>query len=174
MSDQISLYAESIVGFARADGELAELTSELPRVADAVAASEELSSALTDSSVPVARRQQIIEDVLGATVSGTTIGVLSLIVATGHAGELGEIAAAVLRHEASARGEEVAEVRSAVSLTQDQLDRLSTALQAQTGRPVTVRNIVDPTVLGGVVTQIGDSVLDGTVRTRLNQLREAF
>jgi F0F1-type ATP synthase delta subunit len=33
---------------------------------------------------------------------------------------------------------------------------------------------VDPSVLGGVVTQIGDSVIDGSVRTRLNQLRDAF
>jgi F-type H+-transporting ATPase subunit delta len=39
---------------------------------------------------------------------------------------------------------------------------------------ITVRNIVDPSVIGGVVTTIGDDVLDGSVRTRLNRLRDAF
>ena len=56
----------------------------------------------------------------------------------------------------------------------EQLARLQQALKARTQLDVTIKNVIDPTVMGGVVTQIGDSVLDGTVRTRLNQLREAF
>ena len=55
-----------------------------------------------------------------------------------------------------------------------ELADLARALKARTNIDVTIRNVVDPTVMGGVVTQIGDSVLDGSVRTRLNQLREAF
>ena len=65
-------------------------------------------------------------------------------------------------------------MRSAVPLTDAQLADLARALKARTNIDVTIRNVVDPTVMGGVVTQIGDSVLDGSVRTRLNQLREAF
>jgi F-type H+-transporting ATPase subunit delta len=61
-----------------------------------------------------------------------------------------------------------------VPLTDEQIARLSEALKARTNLDVTIKNVVDPTVMGGIVTQIGDSVLDGTVRTRLNQLREAF
>ena len=80
-----------------------------------------------------------------------------------------------MQRSAADRGEAVAEVRSAVALTDEQIARLAAAaLKARTDLDVTVQNIVDPTVMGGVVTQIGDSVLDGSVRTRLNQLREAF
>jgi F-type H+-transporting ATPase subunit delta len=75
---------------------------------------------------------------------------------------------------ASAAGETVAEVRSAVALSDEQVAELARALSARTNRTVTVRNVVDESVIGGVVTRIGDSVLDGSVRTRLNQLREAF
>ena len=50
------------------------------------------------------------------------------------------------------------------------LYRLSTANQYD----VAVRNIVDPSVVGGIVTQIGDTLFDGSVRTRLTQLRDAF
>ena len=78
------------------------------------------------------------------------------------------------QRSAASRGEAVAEVRSAVPLTDAQLADLARALKARTNIDVTIRNVVDPTVMGGVVTQIGDSVLDGSVRTRLNQLREAF
>ena len=75
---------------------------------------------------------------------------------------------------AKARQREVAEVRSAVDLTDDQRQRLATALTSATGKDVEVKVVVDPTVMGGVVATIGDTVIDGSVRHRLDQLREAF
>jgi F-type H+-transporting ATPase subunit delta len=68
----------------------------------------------------------------------------------------------------------LAEVRSAVPLSDAQQARLAAALEKQLGYPVQVRVVVDPTVVGGVITQIGDTVIDGSIRTRLAQLREAF
>jgi len=61
-----------------------------------------------------------------------------------------------------------------VPLTEEQLARLADALKARTSKDVTVRNVVDPSVIGGVVTTIGDDVLDGSVRSRLAQLRDVF
>ena len=78
------------------------------------------------------------------------------------------------RISAEGAGAVVAEARSAVALTDEQVSRLEAALSSKLGRTVTVRNIVDESVMGGVVTQIGDEVIDGSVRSRLNQLREAF
>jgi F-type H+-transporting ATPase subunit delta len=65
-----------------------------------------------------------------------------------------------------------AEVRSAVPLDEDQRRRLAEALSAATGRAVEVKVVVDPEVLGGVVAQVGDTVIDGSVRARLDELRE--
>jgi len=42
------------------------------------------------------------------------------------------------------------------------------------GKPVDVRVVVDPSVLGGLVAQVGDTVIDGTVRRRLDQLKQAI
>ena len=75
---------------------------------------------------------------------------------------------------ASANRKAVAEVRSAVPLTEDQRTRLTAALNQATGKDLEVKVIVDPTVLGGLLTQIGDTVIDGTVRTKLAKLREAL
>ena len=75
----------------------------------------------------------------------------------------------------AARGEKVvAQVRSAVALSDEQKSRLASALAKNTGKQVEVVVIVDPSVLGGLVTQIGDTVIDGSVRQRLSQLRESF
>ena len=75
----------------------------------------------------------------------------------------------------AARGEKVvAQVTSAVELTDDQKRRLAEALKQSTGKDVDVVVVVDPSVIGGVVTRIGDTVIDGSVRHRLAQLRESF
>jgi F-type H+-transporting ATPase subunit delta len=68
----------------------------------------------------------------------------------------------------------VAEIRSAVDLTEDQRSRLAAALEEATGQDVDVRVVVDPTVVGGLVARVGDQVIDGSVRHRLAQLRESL
>jgi F-type H+-transporting ATPase subunit delta len=71
----------------------------------------------------------------------------------------------------SAKHQEVAEVRSAVPLTADQQTRLAAALVNATGKQVNLKVVVDPSVLGGLVATVGDTVIDGSVRTRIDQLK---
>ena len=68
----------------------------------------------------------------------------------------------------------MAVVRSAVALTEDQKVRLGQALSASAGGPIELENIVDPNVIGGAVTTIGDTVIDGSLRTKLNQMHDAL
>jgi F-type H+-transporting ATPase subunit delta len=66
----------------------------------------------------------------------------------------------------------IAEVRSAVPLDAAQRQRLAAALSTASGRTVEVKVIVDPSVMGGLVARIGDTIYDGSVRTRLDEARE--
>ncbi len=167
-------FAEGLIAIAAAEDELEAVTEELQTLGDAVAADNTLRQTLGDSKLPVERRAQVIEDLLVDGASRTTVALASMIVATGRGGELPELTKEIGRIVASGEGAVVAEARSAVALTGEQIARLTEALSAKLERPVTVHNVVDPSVMGGVVTQIGDEVIDGSVRTRLNQLREAF
>ena len=60
----------------------------------------------------------------------------------------------------------------AVPLGDARAKKLADALSRATGRPIEVRVIVDPSVLGGVVAKVGDEIFDGSVRTRLQEARE--
>ena len=73
---------------------------------------------------------------------------------------------------AQSREQVVAEVRSAVPLDDAQKARLAEALSASTRKRVDVKVVVDESVLGGIVATIGDTVIDGTVRHRLEELKE--
>jgi F-type H+-transporting ATPase subunit delta len=172
--NRTTAYAEALLAVARAEDDADRVTDEVFALAQAVESDEQLRSTISDASLPAERRAQVIEDILGGRAAPTTVATASMVVAAGRGAQLPDIAREMARIAAEGTGAVVAEARSAVPLTEEQVSRLAEALTAKLGREVSVRNIVDPTVMGGVVTQIGDEVIDGSVRSRLSQLREAF
>ena len=174
MSDRSNLYADSMYSLIQAEGGANEVQDELFRFSRVVEGNDELRDALSDPHLPSARRTQICEDLLAGRASDITVALVSLVVGNGRVRELPGIVDRLLELTASSGDRHIAEVRSAVELTEDQKTRLAASLKAATGKDVDIVVVVDPSVLGGIVTQIGDTVIDGSVRHRLAQLRESF
>lgn len=174
MADRIDAYAAALFEVAKAEGSLATVEEELFRVARTLEGSDELRSTLTDQAVPLERRQGIVEDLLGDRASAVTTSLVSFVVGAGRSRDLPAIIDRLVERAAEERSQAVAEVRSALPLDESQKERLGQALGRATGKTISVKVIVDPSILGGIVAQIGDTVIDGSVRTRLNQLREAL
>ncbi len=170
MSDTIDAYAAALLAVVRAEGN-SGADDEILRFAQAVEGNDELRNTLSDASIPAASRQQIVEDLLGGKASDVTTAAVSLVVGAGRGADLPAIARALVAKLAAAEGREVAEVRSAVALTDDQTQRLAASLKQATGKDVDVRVTVDPRVLGVIVPTIGDTVIDGSVRSRLAQVK---
>jgi F-type H+-transporting ATPase subunit delta len=173
-ADRAEAYAQALFTVARAEGVLEQVEDELFKVARTFEANDDLRTTLTDEAVPVDRRQGIVEDLLGPRAHPVTTALVSFIIGVGHGKELPAIVDRLVKRAAEARQQAVAEVRTAMPLTEEQKQRLAQALSQRTGKNVDVRVIIDPSVLGGIVAQVGDEVYDGSVRHRLNQLREVL
>jgi F-type H+-transporting ATPase subunit delta len=173
MSDEARIdgYARGLFEVARAEGTLDEVEDELFRFARSYESSDELRQALSDDQIPPAKRQSIVEDLLGGKATPTTVQLISMVVGSGHGRDLPAIVDRMVQRAASSKDLEVAEVRAAVPLTDEQQVRLKAALANATGKNVNLKVVVDPTVLGGLVATVGDTVIDGTVRTHLDQLK---
>ena len=172
--DRLDAYATALFEVARAEGNLERVEAELYQVARALERNDDLRSRLTDQALPVELRQGIVEDLLGNRAQPITTSLVSFVVGAGRARDLPAIIDKMVQRSAETRAEAVAEVTSAVPLNEDQIARLSRALSQRTGRQVSVKVNVDPSILGGVVATIGDTVIDGSVRRRLEQLRESI
>jgi F-type H+-transporting ATPase subunit delta len=172
MTSKVDAYAQAFLDVARAEGRLADVEDELFRFARTYEASAELRLALVDPALPAQRKVAVIEDLLGAKALSTSVALVLLAVVGGRAGDLETIVDRFVELATAERSHEVAEVRSAVPLSDADLERLRVALNAATGKNVEVKAVVDPDVMGGVVARVGDLVIDGTVRHRLDQLRE--
>ena len=172
MADRVDGWVVGLFEVARAEGQLDAVEDDLFRFARALEGSDELRSVLTDEAVPASRRLGVVTDLLGNRASRLSAALVSAVVAAGRARELPAIAEGLVKRAAESRQRVAAEVRSAVPLDEDQRRRLAEALSAATGRAVEVKVVIDPEVLGGVVAQVGDTVIDGSVRARLDELRE--
>jgi F-type H+-transporting ATPase subunit delta len=164
-------YARALFEVARAEGTLDEVEDELFRFARSYESSDALRNALTDDMVPAGKRQAIVEDLLGGKATATTVQLVSMVVGSGRGRDLPAIIDKLVQRAASSKNLEVAEVRTAVPLTDDQQARLRAALANATGKQLNLKVVVDPSVLGGLVASVGDTVIDGTVRTRVEQLK---
>ena len=174
MADRTDAYGAALFAVAVAEESLDRVEEELFRVARTIEGNDELRSTLTDEAIPVERRQGIVEDLLGDRAHPVTTALVSFVVGIGRGRELPTMIDKLVERAAEERSEVVAEVRTAIPLEDDQRDRLAEALSNATGKRVSVKAVVDQSVMGGVVAQIGETIIDGTVRNRLNQLREAL
>jgi F-type H+-transporting ATPase subunit delta len=174
MADEhITGYANGLFELARAEDVLDRVEDELFTVVQAVESNPQLRSALTDPELPIDKKQTVIEELIGARASRLTVGIVQLIVSQGRADDLPDIVRAMLEQAASSRDRALAEVRSAVPLDDRTLSRLESALAKATGKQVEVKVVVDPSVIGGIVARVGDTVIDGTVARRLQSARQA-
>ncbi len=174
MSDAITGYAQALLSVAQADGNLDTVRTELTTVSEVVSVNDELRRTLGDRLLPAGVRGQIVDDLLANRTTDTTRALVGMIVGSGRGSQLSEIVAEFVRQAATQTGRAVANVRTAVPLSEEQQTRLAAALAQSTGTEVDLQVVVDPSVVGGAVTTIGDTVIDGSLRSRLNKMRDVL
>jgi F-type H+-transporting ATPase subunit delta len=170
-TDRTHRYARAVVELATGEGALDTVEDELLAVARAVDGHEDLRRRLTDIHLPVAQRLSFVESDALEAAHPVTRAALAMIISAGRAGDLAAIATTVAEQAAASRDEELAEVFVAVALDDAQQRALKEALERATGKRLDVKVHVDETVVGGVRAKIGDTVIDGSLARRINELR---
>jgi F-type H+-transporting ATPase subunit delta len=165
-------YAQALFAVAEAEDDLGTVEDELFAFVKVVERDGRLREALADPALPAENKRTLVKELLGDRASPHTVSILGFLIEQGRAKELGRIVESLAELAAERRKHVVAEVRSAVPLTQERRKRLAEALSKATGKNVEIKVVVDPSVIGGVLARVGDEVFDGTVRSRLGEARE--
>jgi F-type H+-transporting ATPase subunit delta len=152
--------------------ELEEIEDQLFRFARTVENNRKLRGALGNRDLPVTVRQQVINDLMGDKVLPATRRLAAYAVRGGRARDIVATLDALVEDAARARGWRVARVHSADQVDDSQRQTLGEALGRLTGGPVELQVTLDPELLGGVVVQVGDLLVDSSTRHRLDELKE--
>ena len=166
-------YASALADVVTSTGDTETVKNELKTWEQMIAASPDLQTAFRNPSIAHASKENVLEGLLAKTrPSRTTSNFLRVLLRNGRLIDLANINerfAAVLEERG---GRVAAHVSSARELAEAQRNELKANLEKLTGKQVKLDFTVDPSLIGGVVTRVGSTVYDGSVRTQLENLRE--
>ncbi len=163
-------YAQAIFQLALESDELEKWLDDLTVLADSASNSQFLEF-MTQPRVPAATKLEVIRESLGDSVGRLALNLVSMLAMRNLAHILPEIAdqyQGLLDHH---RGIERAEVVSAVPLTDEQHRSAVELLEGMSGNEVRLSARVEPTLIGGIIMRIGDRVVDGSTKSKLQAMR---
>ena len=153
------------------DGKLDEVEDELFRFGRIVGADPGLRYALSNQFVPAAGRRGIVTDLLDGKVADSTLRLVSQAAAAPRGRSVDASLEEYASLAAGLRQRLVAEVHVAAELTSAQRARLAASLSAAYGHDVHLNLVLDPELIGGMSVRIGDELINGSVESRLAELR---
>lgn len=166
-------YGTALADVVSGGGDIETVKSELRIWEEMMASNASLHSAFRNPAITHLDKEKVLESLIAkAKPTKTTSNFLRILLKNSRLTELGEINdkfASVLEERS---GHIAAEVISARDLSDDQKRELKSNLEKLTGKQVQLNFGIDQDIIGGVVTRIGSTVYDGSVRTQLENLRE--
>ncbi len=166
-------YAKALLEIGIQTNTFDALGKELDRAAETLRSSPELRNALENPVFSLEKRKLIMDELARRlALSKTVRNFIMLLLDKGRIAALPDIARAHRSLVDEHAGRVRATVTSARPLDPMLETRLKTALEKSSGKVVIFEKREDPTILGGLITQLGDTLYDGSVRTQLQELRE--
>ena len=166
-------YGRAVFDLAREGKVEGAVAQDFQNFARMFAQSDLLRSAMGDPLVSDDAREKVLAELVQRLeLSPLSQNAIRFIARKGRVDAIGAIAAELARLVDEASGVLRAKVSSATPLDAAYLDKLRGELERSTGRKVELSHTVDPSLIAGIVTRIGDRVIDGSLRSRLQSLRD--
>lgn len=173
-SEAVGTYARALFDLASAAGDVDAVDAGIRAIVETVGGSVELRDALADQSLPGAKRREIAAELFGGQVAPEAVAIATLVIERGDAAALGQIAERFGEIAEKERGVVAVEVTTAIPLTEALRATLVEKLSAALARPVTLRERVDESILGGIRINVAGRVLDGSLSSQLDAMRSTL
>ncbi|MCA0269143.1 MAG: ATP synthase F1 subunit delta [Bacteroidetes bacterium] len=163
-------YAQAFL--ADAGNDVAAVDADFALIAATVRESRDLRLMLASPVISRDKKRRVVDALFGGKIGARAQQFVGLLFDKEREALLADVAEAYADLRNEQQGIEVAQVRVPAELSKAEADRLRAALEAQTGKTLLLEVAVDTAMIGGLVVRIGDTVYDGSVRFRLDALRD--
>ena len=168
-------YAKALLLIGKEDGNTETYREELNRFAELLEQQSQLNQALINPLYDVAARKNVLNSVLGKlNLSKVMNAFLLLLFDKGRVGFLDSINDFYQKLADELKGVARASLVSATELSSETVEKIRSSLSQKTGKDIVLETEQDPSLIGGIVTRIGDLVLDGSIKTQLLNMRESL
>ena len=167
-------YAEALFELAAGEQVLEETSDGLVTVISALKQTPEYRQLLSSAAVGKAARIEALEEAFRGKIPNVLLGVLRMMVSRGHMSALDGMAREYEELSREYRGESVALVTSAVPLKEAEAVAIRAELEKRFARRVILRCELDPNLIGGVRVEVEGRVIDGSIRNKLEQIKDVM
>jgi F-type H+-transporting ATPase subunit delta len=168
-------YAKALLLIGKEDGQAETYRDELDGLSQLIASEPDLSRAISNPLYNAADRGKVLEAVIQKlSLSKTMQSFLFLLFEKGRFGFLESVNEFYQKLADDLKGIARASLVSATALGDDTVDKIRVALSQRTGKDIILDVQQNPELIGGIVTKIGDLVLDGSIKTQLVNMRESL
>ena len=168
-------YAKALMLIGKEDGEAETYRGELGAIIDLIGGNKSLDQAINNPLYNADERRRVLEVVIAqGKISKVMESFLLLLFDKGRFGILEHINEFYQVLADELKGIARASLVSATALTDEAVEKIREALSQKTGKKVILDVEQDPGLIGGIVTRIGDLVLDGSIKTQLLNMRESL
>ena len=166
-------YAIALADVVIKSNEADTVKAELAQWKDLFAPSDDLKTVVANPSVAHSGKEKVLESLIAkASPSRTTANFLRVLLQNGRLGEVGEISDRFEAELDARSGMVAAQITSARTLPESERAAFQQNLEKLTGKKVSVNYEIDTDIIGGVITRIGSTVYDASVKTKLENLKE--
>jgi F-type H+-transporting ATPase subunit delta len=168
-------YAKALLMIGKEDGQTETYREELNGIAELIQGEKALEQALTNPLYDAGGRRKVLEAIIEKmNLSKVMRSFLLLVFEKGRVGFIGSINDFYQKLADELKGVARASLVSATELSSEAVDKIRASLSKRTGKDIILDIEQDPTLIGGIVTRIGDLVLDGSIKTQLLNMRESL
>lgn len=168
------VYARSLFELATADNAVDGVAGEFGDLIELIRARSDVATFMTNEAIDVERRAETLEKLFRGQLSDLLLNTLLVVNGKGRLSLIREIHAAFVRLREEQQNRVDATVTTAMTLNDEQRRRVIDSIGQRTGKQVTLHEQVDPEILGGLIVQVGDERLDGSVARQLSRIEQSL
>lgn len=167
-------YAQALFELAKESKETEKVQEELKSILEVLKANKDLASILYHQVVNKENKKETFEKLFRSKISDKTLNFLLLLIDKKREGLIEEITELFDKMVNNLHSKVIAQVYTAIEVQKDELAALKQRLEEYLSKNVEMETYVDKAILGGVLVKIGDRVIDGTLKTRFENMSKAL
>jgi len=172
ITTSVKRYAQAVFEIALESNKLKEWQSDLGKIAQLMQDTE-FTSLIENPKLPFELKAKLAREVLGK-MNTMTLNLVYLLIAKGQLKNVRQLADEYERLLNDHYGIKTAEVTTAIALDNTEREKLSQHIEAIIGKKVNINIQVNPDILGGFIARIDDSLIDGSIRNKLEMLKKSL
>ena len=172
ITTSVKRYAQAVFEIALESNKLKEWQSDLGKIAQLIRDTE-FAALVENPKVPFDLKAKLVREILGK-VNPMALNLVYLLIAKGKLKDAGKLAEEYERLLNEHYGIKSAEVTTAIAIDDTERKKLSHHLEEIVGKKVDIKVQVNPDILGGFIARIDDSLIDGSIRNKLEILKKSL